>query len=238
LALSLAALATIRGSNYLLGAVLNIHPQWGIPLIPVVAAFLWIAPLVVFATLRDVGSFRLRPTWAVCLLLPVVAFKGGFTIYAAWPMVLPWTAWLQVLGKFVVPAMATGVFEEVIFRGYAFRRLPQTHPRLVVVTTALCFSLAHLAYLVELPVVDVLRIVVFALIVGLALSLIRMISGSLAWCMLLHGLIDAAQFGSPPTDAAFWLYWPYVVALVAVASVATLWLHPSLQPHPPADPLV
>ena len=219
-ALSLGSLVTIRGSNFLLGSVLALPAEVGIPLVPVIASLGWLAPLLFFPSLRDVGSFRLRRTWTVWLILPVVALNWTFSMFFVSPVWLPWNTWLFWVGK----GMATGVFEELIIRGYAFRRLPHVHPRLVVITSAFCFSLIHAAWLLDgRPVVAVLSNVAFALIVGLALSLIRMISGSLAWCMFLHGAINAAFTADVPgvLRSTF-----YVLALTAMASGAVLWRHP------------
>ena len=244
--LSLLCTVTLRTNTYLLGSVLGIPALIGIPLVPAFAALWWIVPLLIFPCLRDVGSFRFPVSWTVLLILPVVILNWCFSMYFL-PIWMPWSLWLNFESHSIeVPrwfyfgshAMAVGVFEELVIRGYAFRRVPRAHPRFVVLTSAFCFSLMHLPWVFERPMADVLHQLVFALVVGIALGIIRLASGSLAWCMLLHGAINAAK----PFNVAhqgdvpgLQLWTPYVIGLVAVASVIVLCLHStfknSFDPH-------
>ncbi len=223
--LSIGCLATLRAINYLLGAILNVPAQVGIPLIPVIATIAWSVPLIAVRSLRDIGTFRLPLSWSVLLLLPIVVLNWVFSLYFAIPMLLPWLAWKSGYG------VATGVFEELVCRGYAFRRVPETHPRLVVLASAFCFALVHLPWLAERPLAAVLQQMVFAAVVGTALGIIRMISGSLGWCMLLHGAINAAQ---PADVPGLKQYTPYVMILVAIASILTLCRHSIFRARLPA----
>lgn len=98
----------------------------------------WLLPLLIFPTLRDVGSLRFRSTWTVLLVLPFIVLNLAF--FGRLPQ------GLSLLVPFILvwQGLATGVFEELVFRGYAFGSSPHTHPRLVVFTSAACFALAQL----------------------------------------------------------------------------------------------
>ena len=89
--------------------------------------------------------------------------------------------------------MATGIFEELVFRGYAFRRSALSHPRLVIFTSATCFALMHFINLTNQPLRTVLDNIPLAFAIGLDFGVIRLVSGSVAWCMLVHGAIDSAR---------------------------------------------
>ena len=182
---------------------------------------LWLLPMLVFPKLRDVGSFRLPRTSTVCLVLPVLAlnliFFGRVRLGHPWPLYV----------SFVWGGIATGVFEELVFRGYAFMRSPQTHPRLVVFTSAVCFAVMHFINLTHQPLWAVLNNVPLAFGLGLGFGIIRMVSGSLAWCMLLHGAIDAAwEFAR--AGETYQTLLPFAGGIVAITSVVTFCLHPKL----------
>ena len=226
--LSLLCTVTLRTNTYLLGSVLGIPAAIGIPLVPALAALWWIVPLLFFASLRDVGSFRFPVSWTVLLIVPVVILNWCFSMYFL-PVRTPWPVWLH----FGSHSIMVGVFEELVFRGYAFRRVPLAHPRFVVLTSAFCFSLTHLPWLFERSVAGVLHQLVFASVGGVALGIIRLVSGSLAWCMLMHGAINAAKQADLP---GLHRWTPYVIGLVAVASLIVLCLHSTFKK--PSNPHV
>ena len=182
---------------------------------------LWLLPMLVFPKLRDVGSFRLPRTWTVCLVLPVLAlnllFFGRVRLGHPWPLYV----------SFVWGGMATGVFEELVFRGYAFRTFQQTQTRLVVFTSAVCFALMHFINLTHEPLWAVLNNVPLAFGLGLGFGIIRTVSGSIAWCMLFHGAIDAAwEFAT--AGETYQTLLPFAGGIVIIASVVTFCLHPKL----------
>ncbi|MGV3531562.1 MAG: CPBP family intramembrane glutamic endopeptidase [Chthoniobacteraceae bacterium] len=218
--LALGCLGTLRACTYLLGTVLNVPEKIGLPLVPVVAALIWTVPLFFSPALRaGFGSLRLPLSWTVLLLLPVVALNWTFSMYFAAPVWLP-PALCLFLGSH---AFAAGVYEELMFRGYAYCKVPEAHPRLVVLASSFCFALAHLPWLSDRPLEAVLRQVIFAAIVGIAFGVIRLVSGSLAWCMLLHGAINAAK---PAAVPGLTQWTPYVLIFVGLASLLVMWRHP------------
>ncbi len=98
----------------------------------------WSLPLLVLPQLRDIGSFRLPRTWTPLLLFPILALNIYF--FGRFPVSIPLLAHFTLACDGVLPA----VVEELVFRGYAFRRFPKAHPRLVVLTSSACFTLVHL----------------------------------------------------------------------------------------------
>ena len=135
----------------------------------------WLLPLLVSPHLRDIGSFRLPRTWTPLLLFPIIALNVYF--FGRFPFPIPLMAHLALACK----GMLGGCFEELVFRGYAFRRFPEAHPRLMVLASAAFFTLVHLTNAINRPVFSVLATFPFVFAAGLSFGIIRMVSGSLAW---------------------------------------------------------
>ena len=126
--------------------------------------------------------------------------------------------------------MATGIYEELVFRGYAFRRSPERQPRLVIITSAVCFALMHCINLSYEPLRAVLLSISVIFVIALGFGIIRIVTRSLAWCMLIHGTTDAAwQFAR--AGGHYQKLFPYIVGACGLASVMTLFMHPKLRPR-------
>jgi len=182
----------------------------------------WSLPLLVLPQLRDIGSFRLPRTWTPLLLLPILALNIYF--FGRFPVPIPLLAHFLL----VCDGMLPGFLEELVFRGYAFRRLPEAHPRLVVFSSAACFTLAHLVNVGTNPVASVLATFPFVFACGLSFGVIRMASGSLAWCMLAHGAVNASS-ALAMTGGTREKMLPIVTAIIGIGAVTTLCLHPKLR---------
>ena len=182
----------------------------------------WLAPLLVIPKLRDIGSFRLPLTWTLLLLLPVLALNLYFFCRAefSWPTRFAF-AWI---------GMAAGIFEELVFRGYAFRRSSLSRPRLVIFTSATCFALMHFINLTNQPLRAVLDNIPLAFAIGLGFGIIRLVSGSVAWCMLVHGAIDSAR-GWFILDVTYQKLFLIAGATTFIASLLVLYLHPRMRNH-------
>ena len=185
----------------------------------------WSLPLWVLPQFREIGSFRLPRTWTPLLVLPILALNVYF--FGRFPVSIPLLAHFTLACEAVLPA----VVEELVFRGYAFRRFPKAHPRLVVLTSSACFTLVHLVNVGTGSVASVLATFPFVFACGLSFGVIRMASGSLAWCMLAHGAVNAssalAMTGGPREQML-----PFVTAIVGIGAVTTFCLHPKLRSRP------
>jgi len=194
---------------------------------------LWSLPLLVFPHLRDIGSFRLPRTWTPFLLFPVLALNVYF--FGRFPVPIPLLAHLTV----VFNQMLVGVLEELVFRGYAFRRVPEAHARLVVLTSAACFTLMHLVNAIGGSVASELAKFPFIFACGLSFGIVRIASGSLAWSMLAHGAVNASAKLAMSGGTHYKMI-PFVTAIVGIGAVTTLCLHPkfrgrSLTPDAPKN---
>ncbi len=81
----------------------------------------------------------------------------------------------------VVFALIPAVGEELLYRGMLWKLMELGSRRALLIGSSLCFAMGHRG----------IGAVVFALIAGLLLGLIRLHSGSLAACMVTHGLHNA-----------------------------------------------
>lgn len=184
----------------------------------------WCLPLLIFPRLRDVGSMRFPWTWTILLFLPALALVWSFT---GLPSRVLEFGWLAVLGSIWYQFMVA-VAEEVVFRGYAFCRVPQAHPRLVVVATAVGFAAVHLVNIAAFPLKAVLWSLPHLFAVGLSFGIVRMVSGSLAWCIVIHTALNAAK----PLNSQFLdQVASYKTAFTLAAAVAVLYLHPIFRNH-------
>lgn len=179
----------------------------------------WLLPLVIFPSLRDIGSFRLTRTWTPLLFLPIL----GLNIYyfGRFPFPIPLLAHFALAFNGVVPA----VVEELVFRGYAFRWLPESHPRLVVLTSTAAFTLIHLVNVSHSSLASVLATFPFVFAVGLSLGVTRMASGSLAWSMLAHGAVNASS-ALAMTGGTREKMLPFVAAIILTGAVMAFFFHP------------
>jgi membrane protease YdiL (CAAX protease family) len=135
-------------------------------------------------------------------------------------------------------AIVTGASEELVFRGYAFRNVPERHPHLVILTSATCFALVHFVNLTHRSLFSVLATLPFHFVLGLALGIVRLASGSLAWGMLLHAMLDTS-WAFAEGSGAYQMWFPLAFFVMIIASVSTLCLHPKLRNSspPPATSL-
>ena len=189
----------------------------------------WLLPLLVLPPWRDIGTLRLKRTWTVFLVLPFafVNVSGFGTI--------PHHGVMDVVSA-ICNGLLIGGFEELVFRGYAFRQSPGKHPRLVVFASALCFSLLHLLHLGDEKLGVVLFQVISAFFLGLGFGIIRLASGSLGWCVLLHGLIDATAFISRMNPEGNRGDLPMLFrGVVVVSCVVAFFVHPKLRSRSKAD---
>jgi len=182
----------------------------------------WSLPLLVLPQLRGVGSLRLTRTWTPLLVAPILALNIYF--FGRIPVPIPFVAHLALVCNGVLPAMV----EELVFRGYAFRRCPDAHPRLVVLTSTACFTLGHLVNIGSSSIASVLATFPFVFACGLSLGVIRMASGSLAWSMLAHGTVNASS-ALAMTGGTREQILPFVTGIVGVSAVTTFCLHKTLQ---------
>ena len=185
-------------------------------------------PLLIFPRLRDVGSMEFPWTWTTLLFLPALALVWSFTGLPSRVLEFGWLAALGTVWYQFMVALA----EEVVFRGYAFCRIPQEHPRLVVLATAAGFASSHLVNIAAFPLKAVLWSLPHLFAMGLSFGIVRMVSGSLAWCIVIHTALNAAR----PLNSQFLNQMtPYKTALTLAAAVAVLCLHPIFRSSSPAD---
>jgi membrane protease YdiL (CAAX protease family) len=180
----------------------------------------WLLPLLVAPNLRDIGSLRLPVTWTLLLVLPDLLLNVYFFSRTDY-------TWLTRV-MCVWTGMQVGIFEELVFRGYAFRQATRSRPRSLILISATCFGLMHLINLTHQPARQVLLAVPLAFAIGLGLGIVRIVSGSIAWCMLLHGALDSAR-GWFYFDATYDKLHLPAVATTFIASILVLYLHPRIR---------
>jgi membrane protease YdiL (CAAX protease family) len=167
----------------------------------------WLIPLLLWPRFWDVGSLRLPRTWTIFLVLPYLL--PNLLSFHGFPQNFSWLQNLWV-------GMAIGAWEELVFRGYALTRCA-THPRLAIFLSSLAFAFMHLG--------DPVGNIISAFLVGMGFGIVRVVSGSLAWCMLIHGLTDFPAVAANPSDTVI----ISVGVPCAIGTLIVFWRHPKLR---------
>lgn len=174
--------------------------------------------------------FRDRIAWGrsfsgLVLALPVLAIViwnlvynllGGCELIA-----------LTAIGGALLLGFAPAVFEETIFRGVGIDALRRggISDRDTLLVSATLFSLVHLTNAVGMDLASVLVQVAYALVVGLVLGAIYLISGDFLTVVCAHAAIDVSNqvFVTTPTTSSWFAIGLFCVLLVAEAAYAC-WL--------------
>lgn len=185
-----------------------------------------LAIMVVFSApgLRRDTKISLRPTWLLLATLPFVAVNVGFWHKPPAEQIL-----LSSL-SLALGAMAAGINEELFMRGFAFAGGGEATPRFTVAVTASIFGLIHFFNLTSgAPLVSVVGTVILAAQMGLIFGLIRIATGSIFWCVLVHAIVNSTfEFTNPDAE----LYGPLAfisVILTFIAGIVLLFIHPMMR---------
>jgi membrane protease YdiL (CAAX protease family) len=96
------------------------------------------------------------------------------------------TAW------YIIAMLCIGFIEEILFRGYLLRLLMKRSARLAILISSLTFALGHIVNLANgAELVPTLLQLVYALAIGLMLSVFVVKTGQLLPCCLFHGVFNA-----------------------------------------------
>jgi len=119
----------------------------------------------------------------------------------------------------LLTGIAPGVFEEIIFRGIAISALRRKFgkPIVVVLISAVVFSLSHLTNLVGMYWLQVMIQLLHALVVGIVLGAVYYISGDLISCILAHAVIDITSymFSGGEDPITWYLLTIFIIFMVA-----------------------
>jgi membrane protease YdiL (CAAX protease family) len=200
----------LRADYFRAGSLSPAQWRWGI-----------VAALSFAATIHAaiVLLFRLVP-------FPAAAFHQGYDFSFIGSRSMQWLAC-------VVSALSAGVCEETGFRGYMQRPIENRHgPVVAILISSLFFMLLHLTK--EWALIGMVPIVFGA---GILLGMLARASGTLAFCMLGHWIMDiglfaywwtqiAGTFAQRPIsevglEAGFWIESAVFALALALMLIAT-----------------
>ena len=93
---------------------------------------------------------------------------------------------------YIIAMLCIGFIEEILFRGYLLRLLMKRSARLAILISSLTFALGHIVNLVNgAELVPTLLQLVYALAIGLMLSVFVVKTSHLLPCCLFHGAFNA-----------------------------------------------
>ena len=137
------------------------------------------------------------------------------------------TDWSQFDASFLLSLLALGIAvgfcEELMSRGLLLTAFRSRFPEVWVwLLTSVLFGAMHLVNAaLGAPVVNTLGQVVLAAMTGTSFYIVRRVTGSLIWAMVLHGIWDISVFsvGFAPIGAAWTLSLVPVIGILAVVVV-------------------
>lgn len=175
-------------------------------------AVILLLPWLLLPRLRAALDFRVRWSWIALIFLVLLSSRlpRCFTVIGGYNYLDN-----TVLFSF---AMLIGVVEETVFRGYAFQLEPARRPKETIIVTATFFALLHLNDgLLSWHCAG-------AFAAGIAFGVVRLATGSLGLCIVLHGVCDIVAFTTGFDKCPLLAF--------AVLATAALFLHPSCRPFP------
>lgn len=161
---------------------------------------------------------------------------GAFVIFAfaaQWPAMFAVTLHSKAILATTLIAVGTGIFEESLFRGTffsVFMANMQYRSRSYQLTrsaiySSIIFGLIHLTNVIGGNLQAVLQQVVYAMAFGLFLCVIRVMTNTLLWVIIIHTVADwapATATGSGPTEVSSWWLIVGVFGLLMLVSLVYL----------------
>ena len=118
-------------------------------------------------------------------------------------------------------------------RGFAFAHRGEDTPRFTVLASSLMFGAAHfLGLTTGAPLAEVTVAVVFATIVGLIFGILRLATGGLLWCALIHAAIDATVEFTHTESQGYQVAALCLTLIAFVLAVVLLFVHPAMRRAP------
>lgn len=165
-----------------------------------------------------------RPTWLLLLVLPFPIVNAAF-------FRTPEGLSMISIAVYFLGSGMSGVNEEIFLRGFGFGRDSKAVPRFTVVVNALVFGLLHLLNLTAGESgLEVTATVIFATGAGLMFGLVRMATGGIFWCALVHGLTNATVAFADTSAEGYRIFAPLMLPVVYIGRFILLFLHPAMHP--------
>ena len=193
-------------------------------LLPMAAAYM-LSP-----KLRRLLPIRLKWSWVSLIPLCWILFNLAFLtnpdgIAIGFPM-----------ASLIIKGFSTGLKEEVFFRGFAFIRNGEPTPRDTVFLTTICFSLMHLLNLLsDGTTLQVEFTVILAFAYGLSFGMMRLVTGSIAWGVLIHGAVDATVPLVNDSSRTYQVLAALLMLITLVAAFIVFFAHPAMRKKGNAD---
>lgn len=127
---------------------------------------------------------------------------------------------------YIISMLCIGFIEEILFRGYLLRLLLKRSTRLAILISSLTFALGHIVNLANgAELVPTLLQLVYALAIGLMLSVFVVKTGHLLPCCLFHGVFNAlAAFSNEAAQTVgYQIAVCVVISLLSAGYAAYLW---------------
>ena len=159
--------------------------------------------------------YRLSTAWFFLPLALVCAYKACFS-----PAVRYSPAESAL---FVVSMLCVGFLEELIFRGFLFRAIEKESLPRAIVISSVTFGVGHIVNLLNgQDIAETLVQILFAVIVGFALSVLFYKGKSLIPCIVFHGVFNALSLVANDEALNSALGGPVPAAVILLAASAVV----------------
>lgn len=127
---------------------------------------------------------------------------------------------------YIIAMLCIGFIEEILFRGYLLKLLMKRSTGLAILISSLTFALGHIVNLANgAALVPTLLQIIYALAIGVMLSVFVVKTGHLLPCCLFHGVFNAlAAFSNEAGQTVgYQIAVCVVISLLSVGYAAYLW---------------
>lgn len=156
-------------------------------------ALLLVALICSIPLLRPIFALSWKTDWTMIIPILFVLNNLAFICASFW-RAHPHNSIFAIV-QYAIYGAATGLIEEVCFRGIAFLGDPALQPKVAVATSTVAFVAIHLVGIaLGFPLQRIVQTMAFAIPMGVLFGVIRLATGSLAWPALLHMAINASSY--------------------------------------------
>lgn len=182
--------------------------------------------LVILSTRKLRREFSLNTKWTWLAIIPLCYVLIGLAFFREVASLGPLLPLLSVsLGY-----LGRAINEEIFMRGFCFAKGGEATPRVTVLSTAFIFGAMHFMNLTAgEPFGKVLGTFLLATSVGLIFGLIRVITGSLFWCVVLHGAINATNPFTDNSARGYQIAGIWLTVATFILGMVLVFTHPQMR---------
>jgi membrane protease YdiL (CAAX protease family) len=137
------------------------------------------------------GFCKIKTNIKLLLFMPILFIPLINLFY----LLMPESIIAQSIFMCIAYGIYVGIIEELIFRSFLFRAIEERiNYRWAIIISSIVFGLFHIVNLNSMPIEFVILQIVYAMAIGIILSIIFYITQSLLPCIIIHALTNITGF--------------------------------------------